>query len=402
MKPPPAGRSGRYVRQLTGYKAFIPNRLPPEPPVLIDDETWDLVSKADRGLARLDMTADILPDPDLFVYMYVRKEALLSSQIEGTQASLIDVLQFEVKAKRQARNRDVFEVVNYVKALRNGLRLLDTLPVSLRLIRKIHESLMTDVRGQERDPGEFRRSQNWIGPEGCDLDSANFIPPPPHEMLIALSDLEIFMHDLKPMPFLIKVGLIHAQFETIHPFLDGNGRIGRLLITLLMCERKILNQPLLYLSFYFKKHRAEYYDRLQYVRDRGDWEGWLKFFLRGVFEVSQEATEIARQIVKLREQHRDLIISELGKGARTGLVLLESLFRTPYVTVQSISRDTDLSRPSANVLVNRFCRLNILEEYTGKRRNRQFGYTSYLKLFEEPEERLETRKRKRPRSPSKS
>jgi Fic family protein len=377
------GRSGRYVMQATGYKAFIPKRLPPDPPVNIGDEIWTFVSRADRALARLDMTAEILPDPDLFVYMYVRKEAVLSSQIEGTQASLMDVLEFEAKAKESTGKTDVVEVINYINAMRYGLARLEKLPVSLRLIEEIHKRLLKDVRGHEKNPGEFRRSQNWIGPENCTLERAQYVPPPPHEMEKALGELEVFIHDEKPLPALIKLGLVHAQFETIHPFLDGNGRVGRLLITFMLCENDILKQPLLYLSYYFKKHRSEYYDRLQSVRDRGDWEGWLKFFLEGIYEVSSEATEIARRIMRLREDHRGLVAKKMGKRAANAIVLLEHLYKTPYISVRGIADATGLAVSNANVLAGWFCRLGILVESTGQDRNRFFTYETYLKFFDE-------------------
>jgi Fic family protein len=380
------GRAGTYVKQPTGYKAFIPKSLPPDPKIDIDDETWALVSRADRALARLDMTSEILPDLDLFVYMYVRKEALLSSQIEGTQASLMDVLEFEVKSRETGRHLDAAVVVNYIDAMNHGLGRLAKLPVSLRLIREIHARLLKGVRGRSMSPGEFRRSQNWIGPQNCSIANASFVPPPPADMMDALSDLEKFIHDDRPMPVLIKLGIVHAQFETIHPFLDGNGRVGRLLITFLLCENRILKKPLLYLSYFFKKLRTEYYDRLQAVRDRGDWQGWLRFFLRGVAEVSEEATNIACRIMRLREAHRELVIKKMGKGATAALKLLESLYQDPYVSVSTIADASGLTISSANVLANRLCLLGILEEYTGQKRNRFFVYADYLALFEDEED----------------
>jgi Fic family protein len=244
------------------------------------------LSRADRALGRLDGATETLPNPDLFVFMYVRKEAVLSSQIEGTQASLLDVL--EVEAQLTTYNPfDVEEVINYVGAMNHGLTRLATLPVSLRLIREVHARLLAGVRGSQSNPGEFRRVQNHIGPPGCSLEQARFVPPPPNQLHECLADLERFIHAEDEIPVLIRVGLIHAQFETIHPFLDGNGRVGRLLITLLLCDREILRRPLLYISYYFKRNRTEYYDRLQRVRDYRDWEGWITFFLRGVFEVAQ-------------------------------------------------------------------------------------------------------------------
>jgi Fic family protein len=379
------GRAGFYIQQPQGYRAFIPKRLPPDPPIQVDQELWTLLSQADRALGRLDGSTEALPNPDLFVFMYVRREAVLSSQIEGTQASLMDVLEFEVQALEPGRPQDVGEVVNYVAAMNHGLDRLREMPLSLRLIREIHEKLLTGVRGSEWDPGEFRRSQNWIGPPGCTLGTARYVPPPPHEMQAALGNLEAFLHDPQPMPALIKIGLAHAQFETIHPFLDGNGRVGRLLIAFLLCEKAILQRPLLYLSYYFKRNRSEYYDRLQAIRDRGDWEGWLRFFLQGVYEVAQEATLTARRIVNLREEHRTLITQHMGRSAAKALVLLETLYFRPIVSAQSVAEVTQLSFANANLLVRQLCQLGLLEEFTGQRRNRRFSYRPYLTLFTDPE-----------------
>lgn len=377
------GRAGRYVNQLTGYRAFIPSSLPPNPPIALDDyELMTLLSNADRTLGRLDGATDILPNPELFVFMYVRKEAVLSSQIEGTQASLIDVLEYEAQVMDPAATQDVVEVLNYSKAMNYGISRLQSLPVSLRLIREIHSKLMSGVRGSERMPGEFRTSQNWIGPAGCTLAQALFVPPPPSEMQAAMGDLEKFLHDTAPMPPLIKAGLAHAQFETLHPFLDGNGRVGRLLITFLLCEKQILQRPLLYLSHFFQRHRQEYYDRLQAVRDAGDWESWLKFFLRGVAEVASEATELARKIILLREKDRETVRRDLGKSASRGLQLLEALYRQPVVSVNSVKELLGISFANANLLIERLQTLEVLEEITGNRRNRAFSYEPYLRLFD--------------------
>lgn len=341
---------------------------------------WTLLSRADRALGRLDGATEALPNPDLFVLMYVRKEAVLSSQIEGTQASLIDVLEFEAAPVRDGRFQDVEEVVNYTAAMNHGLMRLNELPLSLRLIREIHAKLLSGVRGSERSPGEFRQTQNWIGPAGCTLQDAMFVPPPPHEMSICLGELEVFLYDNTPMPHLLKAGIAHAQFETIHPFLDGNGRIGRLLITFLLCQQGILSRPLLYLSQYFKQHRSEYYDRLQAVRDNGNWEGWLKFFLRGVYEVAQQATATARQIVNMREQHRQLVTDEFGRSAARALRLLECLYDQPMITVQHAADFTTLSFANANSLVRHFIQIGLLREVTGGKRNRIFSYDPYLQI----------------------
>jgi len=374
-------RAGTYQNQTTGYRAFIPAPLPPDPPIAMDDELQTLLSAADRALGRLDGSVQTLPDSDLFVLMYVRKEAVLSSQIEGTQSSLNDLLRAEARIYDPDRPADVQEVSNYVAALHYGLERLDDLPISVRLIREIHERLLRGVRGAHLQPGELRKSQNWIGPAGATLNEATFIPPPPHEVPQALSDLEHFMHAKDLMPALIRIGLTHAQFETIHPFLDGNGRVGRLLITLLLCEQGTLLSPVLYLSHYFKANRAEYYEHLQDIRKDGGWEAWLKFFLRGVADVSREATHTARAIVSLRETDRDKIIYELGRVAGNALKVHELLFRFPLVSVNSVADMLEVSFTSANRLVERLVDIGVLVEATGNARNRVFQYQNYINIF---------------------
>jgi len=376
-------RSGQFVRQPDGYRAFVPAPLPPDPPVRVDGELSRLLSDADRCLGRLDGVASVLPNPDLFVAMYVRHEAVLSSQIEGTQSTLEDVLEFEADTPGAERPKDVEEVVNYVRAMNHGLRRLDELPVCLRLIREIHAELLQGVRGSERTPGEFRRSQNWIGPGGSTLQTATFVPPPVHEMHQALDNLEKFLHGAKSLPRLIHCGLVHAQFETIHPFLDGNGRVGRLLITFLLCQQGILQRPLLYLSYYLKAHRAEYYDRLNAVRHDGNWEEWLKFFLRGMYEVSQSATNTARAILQLREQHRQAT-AELGASGGTAARLLDYLFEQPIVSVRMVEKKLGCAYVTAAKLVDQFGELGMLKEITGQQRNRRYRYEPYLALFESP------------------
>ncbi len=381
-----ARRAGRYVQQPTGYKAFIPAPLPPDPPVDLDGPLRDLLSQADYSLGRLDGAVLTLPNPDLFVFMYVRKEAVLSSQIEGTQSSLQNLLAAEARLNDPDAPADVAEVVNYVRAMNRGLARLAELPVSVRLIREIHAELMEGVRGGRLTPGELRTSQNWIGPGGCTLREATFVPPPPHEVPQALSDLEHFLHSENAPPALVQVGLAHAQFETIHPFLDGNGRVGRLLITFLLTERKLLARPVLYLSHFFKRHRAEYYERLQAVRESGDWEAWLAFFLRGVAEVSREATETAAAILRTREEYRDRITERLGRAAANGHRIMEKLFNHPIVTVARVRHWLKVTPAGANNLVKRLVDVGLLREITGYARNRRFRFDPYLRLFEEPEE----------------
>lgn len=306
-------RGGQHVKQPEGYRAFIPVMLPPVPPIRMDDELVSLLSRADQAIGRLDGVAQTLPNPDLFVAMYVRREAVDSSQIEGTQSSLQDVLAFELDPAIKDIPDDVEEVVNYVRAMNFGLDRLDTLSLSLRLIREIHAELLHSVRGADKSPGEFRASQNWIGPSNAPLSKATFVPPPVPDMHRALDNFERFLHRDNDMPALVHCGIAHVQFETIHPFLDGNGRVGRLLIAFLLVHRGVLHRPLLYLSAYLKHRRTEYYDRLMAVRTRGDWEGWLRFFLLGIAMTAEEATTTARAIVQLREK---IIVHRCNRMAR--------------------------------------------------------------------------------------
>lgn len=380
------GRAGAYVRQPEGFRAFVPAPFPPSD-LRLEGHLQDLLERAAIALGRLVGASEILPDPDLFLYMYVRREAVLSSQIEGTQASLIDLLEYEAQVEKSERRIDVLEISNYVSALRYGLERSREFPMSLRLIRDIHGVLMEGVRGGEpaKTPGEFRTSQNWIG--GPTPATARFVPPPVHEMKRSLHEFELFLHADDSLPTLVRVGLAHAQFETIHPFQDGNGRIGRLLITFLLAHEGILSEPLLYLSIFFKRHRQEYYDRLQSIRDQDDWEGWLEFFLQGVETVSGEATQTARQIVRLREEKRALVAERLGRRSGSALVLLEHLFRQPYVDVKKVAEVTSLSQPAANALANAMEQAGIVSEVTGKQKYRIFGFLEYLALFSERAER---------------
>jgi Fic family protein len=321
-----------------------------------------------------------VPNPDFFVYMYVRREAVLSSQIEGTQSTLEDLLAVELEPQPAWRPlpQDVDEVVNYVRAMNYGLARLSDLPLSLRLITEIHGELLNGVRDAHRLPGEFRRSQNWIGAENAALAEATFVPPPVHEMKQALDNFERFLHD-QELPTLVHAGVSHAQFETIHPFLDGNGRVGRLLITFLLVHRSVLHRPLLYLSVYLKRHRAEYYDRLMAIRNSGDWEGWLRFFLTGVAQTAEEAAVTARAILDLREGHRRLI-QERVPGVN-GLRLLDLLFERPLVHVNVVKDSLGIAFVTANKLIEQLENLGILEEITGRKRDRIFSYTPYVALF---------------------
>ncbi|HEX5206421.1 MAG TPA: Fic family protein [Steroidobacteraceae bacterium] len=378
-----ASRGGRYITQPTGHRAFMPAPLPPQPAIALGGELQGLLSAADRSLGRLDGSVLTLPNPDLFVFMYVRKEAVLSSQIEGTQSSLQDVLAAEAQLFEQTLPRDVDEVINYVRAMNYGLARLAELPVSVRLIREIHSELMRGMRGGTLQPGELRTSQNWIGPAGCTLNTATFVPPPHAAVPAALGDLESFLHAPDELPPLVKIALAHVQFETIHPFLDGNGRVGRLLITFLLTERGVLHKPVLYLSHYFKQHRQTYYEQLQAVRDQGAWEAWLAFFLRGVIEVAGEAAETARRVLQLREVHRAAITEQLGRAAGNGHKVLESLFDRPIVAVSDVQKMISTTYVAANSLVSRLVKLGVLSEMTGYARNRRFRYAPYIALFNE-------------------
>lgn len=375
-------RAGRYVKQPSGYSAFIPADLPPEPPIKMDSRLIRYLSDAHGSLCRLDGVASVLPNVDLFVAMYVKQEAVLSSQIEGTQSTLENVLEFEVDAKGKDIPKDVEEVVNYVLAMNYGLQRLDELPLSLRLIREIHKILLEGVRGENRTPGEFRRSQNWIGPAGATISTATFIPPPVNEMKQALGNFEKFLHDDDSFHVLIQAGLAHAQFETIHPFLDGNGRVGRLLITFLLCEKGVLHQPLLYLSSYLKAHRAEYYDRLSAIRTDGDWEGWLRFFLTGIHEVSESATTTARRILALRDELKDLISGRMA-GHAMGFRVLDYLFEHPLTNIQLVAGGLNCAYLTASKLVTEFTDLGILREITGQKRNRRYRFDPYILIFDE-------------------
>jgi Fic family protein len=372
-------RSGNYVMQPTGYRAFMPKPLPPHPRLKIEGDLQNLLSKADMALARLDGMAEILPNVDLFIAMFVKKEALLSSQIEGTQASLEDLFEFE-SGERLDNVNDVTDVVNYIKALNHGIERLADLPMSLRLIKEIHALLLKGTRGSARRPGEFKKTQNWIGPPAATLNEATFIPPPPHEAMQAMGDLERYMHDKAKLPALIDCALLHYQFETIHPFLDGNGRMGRLLITFFLYWKGCLHKPLLYLSYYFKRNRQEYYDRLNMVRNTGNFEQWVEFFLRGIIETSGAAIETARKILELQSTHRKLLW-EKKISSPIAVGILERLFYTPAVSINETAKQFGVSYQAASTLVNQLEKAGILKEVTGRKRDKRYVYDDYLKIL---------------------
>jgi Fic family protein len=375
--------TGHYVTATTAderFKAFIPDPLPALTALDLDERHYELMEKANWALGRLDGMAALLPDTSLFLYFYVRKEALLSSQIEGTQSSFSDLLLYECAEAPGVPLDDVVEVSNYVAAVDHGLKQLrEGFPLSLRLIREIHEVLMAKGRGSAKSPGEFRRSQNWIG--GSRPGNARFVPPPPEYLMQCMGDLEKYLH-AGHTPVLVKAALAHVQFETIHPFLDGNGRLGRLLITLLLCEQGALTQPLLYLSLYFKTNRDRYYDLLQGVRLQGGWENWLYFFLEGVLETSEQAVTTAQQIQRLFAQDKQRI-EQLGRASGSVLRLHLHLQNKPLLTIQKAADETGLTRPTITTALRMLTDLGIIRELTGKERHRLFVYDEYLKILNE-------------------
>ena len=382
-------RLGRYVIKAYGeetVRAFVPPPLPPDPPVRLEGLQL-LLEQANQSLGRLDGLASVLPNLSLFIYAYVRKEAVLSSQIEGTQSSLSDLLLFENDEAPGVPLNDVQEVSNYVAALNHGLeRLRGGFPLSLRLIREIHEILLSKGRGSGKQAGEFRQSQNWIG--GTRPGTAAFVPPPPELVLDCMGALELFLHEERAdLPMVIKAGLVHVQFETIHPFLDGNGRLGRLLITFLLCAAGALREPILYLSLYFKQHRAEYYELLDRVRARGDWEAWLAFFLTGVRDTADQAAAAARRILSVFEEHRRKI-DALGRPAASVLRVFEHMQRNPIVSIPAAAVSIGISAPTVAKSLEHMQRLGILREITGRQRHRLFVYDAYLSILSEGTEPL--------------
>ncbi|NMA46803.1 MAG: Fic family protein [Lentisphaerae bacterium] len=377
------GLQGRYITITTlGEKAqaFVPKPLPPHPPIAWTPELRSKFDQALLALGRLDSVSTLLPDTSLFLYMYVRKEAVLSSMIEGTQSSLSDLLLFELDQAPGVPLADVREVSNYVAALNHGLRLLDNgLPLSLRLFREIHGVLLNKGRDSKQAPGEFRRSQNWIG--GTRPGNAVFVPPPAEEVLECMSRLELFLHDQPvPTPVLLKAALAHVQFETIHPFLDGNGRLGRLLIALLLCDQGVLRKPMLYLSLYFKTHRQRYYELLNNVRITGDWEAWLDFFAEAVIVTATQAVETAQQLLQLSNQDRDKI-SGLGRGAASALQVHQALMERPIATSGSLVEKIGVTPATVNKALGRLEQLGIVRELTAQKRNRLFSYAGYIEIM---------------------
>ncbi len=382
-------RLGRYVQSAfvggESYRAYVPAPLPPDPPLDMA-RLYPLLDKANTALGRLDGMSMVLPDTALFLYMYVRKEAVLSSQIEGTQSSLSDLLLFEFNEAPGAPVDDVTEVSCYVSALNYGVERLKEFPLSLRLLKEMHLRLMSNSRGGGKQPGEFRTSQNWIG--GTRPGTARFVPPPVDQLMPCLDRFEKFLHDeTVQLPALVKAALAHLQFETIHPFLDGNGRLGRLLITMILCVEGILRDPILYLSLYLKTHRDQYYDLLQSVRETGNWEDWIEFFLQGVVETSEQATETAQSIVRLFEDGRTAL-EESGRSTASALTIHALMQRRPILTTNKITEETGMSLPTALRNLILLEELGIARETTGKERNKIFVYGAYIDILSKGTEPL--------------
>lgn len=370
--------NGRVVKTPLDYWAFVPGPLPPRLTL-----TWELVSQlseADRALSELAGTARTLPNPHLLIGPFIRREAVLSSRIEGTQASLSDLLFFEASGSIDPKTPDALEVSNYVKAMEYGLTRLKNFPFSLRFIREVHEHLMDGVRGEHLTPGEFRRSQNWIGPDSCTLMDATYVPPPVEDMEQALGQFEKYLHAPSTVPLLIRLAAIHYQFEAIHPFLDGNGRIGRLLITLLLCKEGALSEPLLYLSAYFERHRNEYYRLLLAVSQAGKWIDWISFFLRGVAEQSRDALTRSDRLLQLWQSYRAEFQS--ARSSALQLRLVDHLFASPAITVNQAAKLLRVTHRSAQLNIEKLVRKGILKEATGKQRNRVFVAPQIVKIIE--------------------
>ena len=378
-----SGSPGRLVSAGSGGWAFVPEPLPPK--LTYGPQLVQALSEADRALGELAGLGRTLPNPYLLTRPFLRREAVLSSRIEGTQASLVDLYAFEVELPlfgEPERRDDVQEVQNYVRALEHGMERLEDLPISQRLLREMHSVLMEGVRGAQRDPGEFRRIQNWIGPPGAEVGEATFVPPPPMEISGALGALERYIHEQTGRPPLVDIALVHYQFETIHPFLDGNGRIGRLLITLLLIERDLLPEPLLYLSAYFERHRGAYYDHLLAVSQKGSWEDWLLFFLRGVATESRDAARRAGRLFELRESYRERLQRE---GARANmLAAVDHLFARPVTDIRDLAQVLGVTFEAARRLVNSLEEEGVLEEITGRRRNRVYAAPEVMRLLQGP------------------
>jgi len=371
-------RTGTTIKQPTGYACFVPHKIYKNSPKLkIDKELLQLISEAERELGQLNGITKLLANPELFVAYYVRKEAVLSSQIEGTQCSLDDVIKVDNKTKKP---KPISEVINYISAMNYGLSEIKNIPMSIRLINKIHGKLLKNVRGSERQPGQFKWQQNWVGSPGCSLNEAFFVPPPPDMMVELMGDLENYYHADDGYTSLIKAAILHSHFETIHPYIDGNGRLGRLLITFMLCENKVLDEPLLYLSLFFKEHRNDYYNLLMDVRFKGDWEGWIKFFLRGVRATAIEAGETARELIMLEQRHKKTIHEKYAKYSLSNK-FYNLLCENPIISIPEAAKLLNTNYPTMKKTFNNFLEANILAPYDNKKANKVYCYHKYLEIL---------------------
>jgi len=374
-------RSGTYIKQLSGemqYKSFLPTPLQKVSLQEMDSDFYSLLAKTARSLGRLDGISSRIPDIDLFVSMYVRKEALMSSQIEGTQATLDDILDPEVE---ENQNADIADVLNYIRATNYAIARMDELPLCNRLLKETHEILLSGIRGGEKSPGEFRRSQNWIGPAGGTIKNASFIPPSPEDMSSAMSELEKYINEYDDsLDILIQAALIHYQFETIHPFLDGNGRIGRLLITLFLCQREVLTQPVLYISYFLKQNRIEYYDRLMEVRNKGNYEQWVRFFIKAIYQTSEDATQTIDKLVALRDKNR-AAINSVGRSSKNVRKVFDYIEKSPIIDIRKTSAELTMPYSTVSRAVEKLCALGILQQTESVKRNRCFAYEEYLGIL---------------------
>jgi Fic family protein len=376
-------RTGRFVPQPEGYRTFIPWGLPPDPPIESDPELWYLLSQADGAIGRLDGSASTLIHPELFTPMFIRNEAVLSSQIEGVEVTLLEFLKFEADTHDSPGSQKMEHIRGCQKAMKYGHQKISESPFSFETFLGCHEQLhSTGLRGKGHKPGQLRVNQNYVGAPGSTVQTARFVPPPPDHIQPLIDNLEEFILKQDQSPILIGAGMAHAQFETIHPFEDGNGPLGRILVAILLTDKGILSLPFLPLSGYFRHHRKEYYDRLQAIRDHGDWENWLKFFLRAVFHVSRQATDTVIQIVQLRDNHWHQIAKKLGGEAGRALQLLDKLFQNPIISVHGVEKIIKGSKGSAQKIIVEFQKLGLLREVSGRVRNQRFAYLPYLELFD--------------------
>ena len=378
-----SNRAGRYEQQREGFRAFIPNPLPPNPRIRFTNTLQNALTQADRALARLDGAIQILPKQVQFVDMYIRHEAVLSNKISGKQSSLLDLLAHQAKITAHEYGGDVNEVMHCVSAMKYGFEQIERTSASIPIMREIHKHLLQSANKPNLTPGEIRSTQNWIGPLGCGINDAMFVPPPPSQIEQSLRDLDQFVASDVGLPVLVKIGLVYAQFETIHPFLVGNGRVGRLIVALSLQESKLLKKPILNLSWFFFRNRQQYYSKLQAVRDEGDWEDWLLFFLKAVDEVSRNSTATLRRILLLREESRNVINEKLGRLAANAHSVLDRLFEFPFVSVNEVKELTGTTFAAANILVARMVECGLLSEYTQRHRNRRYMFNRYVELFKE-------------------